>query len=323
MIRFASPLPQNYDKIVAIFSDAQEEKVDAPLFTDEQRVVLQKNIEATNAETRRKKELTIAALIVEKQKDQRKLVDDAMAAMQAQIDRAKTEREMVQPEPSKPLEPITEDVKETPLPLVGTMGNMSMLRPLPIDPILPVTASPFVEKSTIVAPILQESELLQANPDLNDEFLQQRQALQDLRSAQVNVEEKYEEVKLEVPSQIVIEEAKQTFDEQQEALRRARAENRPPEKKQDAEKMLQLPPPNARSVKIVQRPPRIATTLSESKQQKDVEQALPPPNVIYAIETLRLDQLKLQCAKLGVSAKGNKADLILRLKERGVSTVSF
>ena len=288
MIQFASPLPHNYDKIVSIFAEPYEP---CEVAATEKRDI-------------------VCDIVCDPPFSPCGVCDFCM-----------------KPKPGT-LEAIPEDKT-----LDAKMVTAAAQPPsLPNDP--------FVEKPLIIAPTLKESELLEASPGLSGDYLQQRQTLQELRASTMAEPERLKlkkdelDVKTEPQPQsiadvppTIVEETKQTFAQQQELLRKARADFQAnmPEKKQDAEKMLDLPPPNIKTKPVVvqQKRPRALTPTSDAKQQREMEQQLPPPNVTYPIESLRLDQLKQQCIQHGLSSKGNKPDLVVRLRANGVSTVSF
>lgn len=187
----------------------------------------------------------------------------------------------------------------------------------------PVSNDPFLSNKPPIFTQLNETQLIQANPMLNDAYLQEREELLKARQeAQADKEKKYlEETKMDVPQEL-IDKRKQEFEDAQEQLRMLRQEATAnvsqSETKQKGETELTLPPANAQpqARNPIARPQNLR--VSKEKLMTEIEQPPPPANIQQPIESLRLDQLKPLCAARGISTKGNKPDLIQRLKSAGI-----
>jgi len=209
-------------------------------------------------------------------------------------------------------------------PIKTKMGGRSFHAPVTTLGVVPL--NPFTEKPKIVTPTLNNAQLVQANPTLNDDYLQQRQVL--LTSRQLQPQNataddlKLADVKVDIPHAYLVQQ-KQMFDEQQAALRALRGLNQVvDETKIEKEVELAIPKQNdvpQRRVNIN----RARNVLPAHKQINELHQALPPANMVQLVESLRVDQLKQLCAQRGLAIKGNKPDLIARLKAAGIHNVTY
>lgn len=184
--------------------------------------------------------------------------------------------------------------------------------------------TPFVVKP-VIAPSMDETQLSQ---QLGDAYMIQREHMMEQREQMLKeVAQNQDAAEHKVIEENKVEQEqtqKRQFDEQQAALRALHnttvtvSESKA---KRDVEQPL--PPPDMDVKTSVSSPPvpmvRTLTVNDEKKQLANiVQEALPPPQTPQTqqppLEKLRLDELKQLCAKRGLAVKGNKADLIARLK---------
>lgn len=357
MIRFASPLPRNYDHIVKVFlgEDQQDKQVDGKRPDD---VVPETPVEPNKVETTSPPEEAKATVepVVEVAPESAvgqvesiaPTVDISVVAQVTQPEEPVPSQTPPQAEqqpqsewmytndgpiPDEPaaftvsvnmdkVQPKTKMGRST----VAALGGVSLSSSLPLGSgVVPV--NPFTEKPKIVTPTLNHAQLLQANPTLNDDYLQQRQELlqsRQLQPQQTADDLKLADVKVDIP-QAYLEQQRKEFEDQQAALLALRNQHQVVElkdEKAEKEVVLALPKQNdvpQRRMNIN----RARNILPVHKQVMEIQQALPPANMVQLVESLRVDQLKQLCAQRGLAIKGNKPDLIARLKAAGIQSVTY
>ncbi len=157
--------------------------------------------------------------------------------------------------------------------------------------------TPFVIKPVIATPV-PETKLT----ELGNTYMEQREQMLKTREAinKADMKDTEQELKEEI-SQDVKDKQKQLFEEQQAALRALRLKAAVPETKAkaDVEQAMPLPAPE------MPNPP------TRNPIPQDYVPSIP-------VSAMRVDQLKLLCSKRGLSAKGNKAELVARLQSSNV-----
>ncbi len=321
MLRFQSPLPRNYHQIVRIYTEPVEVVNECPpMVRDDPWIDPGLLIKETVADST---PVVIPTPVV----PPIPIVIPTTVVPPTLPRLPSIEEEPQAPQVNPPKEPQLEKLPE----MIGfqTMAH-STLAGVPVVG-SPVDASPFSVKPVITS-MMDEKQLIQANPALDDSYIERREQM--LKSREAVTAETKEDVKVDVKEdepvpQEFIDRQRQLFEEQQAALRALRTQSASTvsETKQKVDVEQPLPPPNMRDpVKTVMRQPRKPLSEgkhAESKLLAEVVQSLPPANVVQNVDSLRVDQLKQLCMKRGLTTKGNKPDLIARLKQVGIETVTF
>ena len=302
MIRFASPLPNNYDQIVRIFTEERKEEEVKPLPSWVTDPSPERWDDDHPANIRHRAEQTqVLASIPE---------DSIPAPIKSVV--------YAPPPTPIPQALISTAIQDT-TPITLASSATPIVKAVPTDPFLAKPA---------VLPVLNEEQLVAANPTLEGVYLQQRNELLEKREAASSAEslkemekvaEASKQMDVEIPQEFLEMQRKQ-FEQQQAALLAARASLKvEDESKLGRESQIGLPPPNAKPVKraAIHR----TNLVPEAKAHLEVEQAIPQA-VIRPVESLRLDELRRLCVQHQVPIKGNKPDLVARLKQKNVYQIT-
>lgn len=278
MLKHISPLPQAYDRIVAIYTEPIPEKIeDTPAETFDIYVPP-----------------TMTPLIQEE--------DVKMPVLEeAPIEEVPTEAS-----------PVVETPVVAPVPI-----------PTPIFTPNSVALSVSLDNAFAVKPVvvtkMSEQQILDANPDVSDEFLKERQERLQLRESQL-AEVKVAPILVpQIPADMLAEQ-KRKFEEEQKALRDMRALNTTI-KRGDLEQPIPQANDNTKPQLLTKG--ATLTSSSDKKLLADMEQA-PQTVPSRQLENLSVPMLRQLCVKKGIQigkANGAKPKLIALLKAAGVSSV--
>lgn len=209
-----------------------------------------------------------------------------------------------------PFEPMIETTVETPVPPVPPVPLVpSTMIPTPRTSKL--THEPFVDKPVIVTK-MDESQLLQANPTLTEEFMKQRQEFLDKRAAAST--DHTEPSVPTTPDNVTIP----PFDHHQQLLLHMRQKAERVESKQD--KDMEQPMPG-QTEDVLPKPLVTSSTLlpaSESKQLADTNQPIVVPRSLNSLSAPALRQLAVQH---NIKGRHTKTQLIALLNQVGVYSV--
>lgn len=165
--------------------------------------------------------------------------------------------------------------------------------------------TPFIVKP-VIAPPVPDTHLTQLGTTYMEQRDQMLKTRESVAVAEIKEDVK-ENVKVEDISQEAKDKQKQLFEEQQAALRAMRQTMTVSETKSkaDVEQAMPLLPPNIEVVPSISGHVPMVRALTVSSSDAKLQQPM---------ESLRVDQLKKMCADRGLTVKGNKAELIARLK---------
>jgi len=289
MLQFASPLPRNYHHIVRIFTE--------PVNDADEKV--------SPSTVRMVDPWLDSSLVVVKEVKERKAEVKELTEIKS--------------------EPVLQTQTSTIPTETTTSTDCKPIQDAPIPNV------PFVVKP-VIATLMNETQLSQAN--LDEKYMEQREQMLKTRedakrdAMKEDIKTK-EELKADIPQDFVNEQ-KRLFDDQQAALRALRLQTVVSEVKAKRDVEQPLPPPNVSEDEVKTTTKMTSRVLppvvNDQKQLADIPQSLPSQSQVsqttpimqpvdsLPIDQLKVDKLKQLCMKRGLSTKGNKADLIARLR---------
>lgn len=205
--------------------------------------------------------------------------------------------------PKQPPTPIDVNVEEPKVDATPETKPTSEPEPKIKDP-EPKSETPFIVKPVIVPPV-PDTQLTQ----LGSTYMEQRDQMLKTRESVAEVKEAELDIKIEDIPKDVVDKQKQLFEEQQAALRVLRSEaivRSETKSKADVEQAMPLPAPDPIQIEEKKR-----DIMVEAKRAFPY---LVDPVGARQLESLRVEQLKKMCSERGLPMKGNKAELIARLK---------
>jgi hypothetical protein len=321
MIRFASPLPNNYDQIVNIYTrPLEDEPVKEKIHEfDLRNEPWDKDPNFEQWHRERNAAIQAGEYKPNMQSEDVKTVEQVTPSVEApvvpeHVNLPTTSTPVVMDQPE-----ISPVIVTTPVLELPTQSQSA-----PVLTMAPMLASePFVAKPVVVE-TLDEKQLIEANPTLDGPYLKQREQLLAQREAvATTIDPTQLDAIVDIPQEYMNAQ-KRKFEQQQAALLRARSTVKitDPVKAQLNKDTLYLPPPNVRPVVRTNQASLPVNSLPEHKSHLDVEQDIPPP-VFRQVEAMRLEELRRLCAQYQLSNKGNKPELIVRLNQNNVHQVSM